>query len=153
MRTRKIKNLVVLLLVFLLVTGYSFPAYAEMSFSALYVDDYVKLKDLNRDDALVVDDWFFINLGWIRDQLEDAQAWDFYTTGRYSDFIYYTGHGYAPPYPPDPSYPVDPDEPSAGPTINTWEAALCLKYWGVSTEPTTQKRDVGSKMIHPMPTP
>ncbi len=128
---------VLLLILCFLLSMTSHRAYAETSFSTLYVDDYVKLCDLNRDDALVVDDWFFINLGWIRDQFEDAQAWDFYTTGRYSDFIYYTGHGYAPPY---PGGSVDPIEPSAGPTINTWEGALCFKYWGDSTEPTTQKR-------------
>ncbi len=41
MRKSRIKNQMVLLLVFLLVTGSSFPAYAETSFSILHVDDYI----------------------------------------------------------------------------------------------------------------
>ncbi|MDI6690159.1 MAG: hypothetical protein QME54_07135 [Actinomycetota bacterium] len=71
MGTRKIKNLVVLLLVFSLVTGHGFPAYAqtETSYSILYVPYYEAYAlELDLGDALRAEDWLALCLGWIQDQ-------------------------------------------------------------------------------------
>ncbi len=128
---RKVLTLVLIAIFFLSNLVF---AYAEASYSVLYVEDYDNLKDLTASNARWVA--YYLSsltwpIPWNCDQFEGdgspyglAETHDFNTPGRIdrpnarrSDYVYFWGHGYAPlPYP----------------GITTFHAALCLRNWNVS---------------------